>query len=514
MKVIQQRLLPLLISLLLILSLAPALRLTSHAAGETPGLSHWCSYYFRNANSGQYLDLASSGVTNGTHFQQYPFGYMSEIFCLFYLDNGYYNIVTMLPNATPWMVMDGRSNCVAGAQVVLYEQVTCDEQQWQIRKNANGSYCLSPKKNLNLNLAVENASTASNAKVKLAAKNDSAKSQQWFIEEVPVADGINNDTVYYVRNKNSGKYLDLQGSSTANSTHIQQYPFGSNGYPSERFRITVHAHGAYVIQSNLSSSTAMKVMDGRSNCVAGAQVILYDFVGGDEQYWHFRKNEDGTYYISPLKNVYLNLTVEGGSLANNAKVKLAARNANDDAQKWILEPATRNDYKWGYMFSDSSTYSRISSGFNIVNLRPSHYALDIVSKTSSSINGKPIYSPVSGTVVDTKLNHYGSGNYIIIDTDYHWTGQGERIRIAFAHLNSAPIPKKDEIVRKGDLIGYVGVTGLTDGPHLHYATFRPGLTEGNQSDHWEREETCINPQYFHPTVPFDGLLNSTITLKN
>lgn len=33
-------------------------------------------------------------------------------------------------------------------------------------------------------------------------------------------------------------------------------------------------------------------------------------------------------------------------------------------------------------------------------------------------------SPVSGTVVDTKLNHYGSGNYIIIDTDYHWTGPG------------------------------------------------------------------------------------------
>ena len=52
------------------------------------------------------------------------------------------------PNATPWMVMDGRSNCVAGAQVVLYEQVTCDEQQWQIRKNANGSYCLSPKKDV------------------------------------------------------------------------------------------------------------------------------------------------------------------------------------------------------------------------------------------------------------------------------------------------------------------------------------------------------------------------------
>lgn len=505
MKVIQQRLLPLLISLLLLLSLAPALRLTSHAAGETPGLSHWCSYYFRNANSGQYLDLASSGVTNGTHFQQYPFGYMSEIFCLFYLDNGYYNIVTMLPNATPWMVMDGRSNCVAGAQVVLYEQVTCDEQQWQIRKNANGSYCLSPKKNLNLNLAVENASTASNAKVKLAAKNDSAKSQQWFIEEVPVADGINNDTVYYVRNKNSGKYLDLQGSSTANSTHIQQYPFGSNGYPSERFRITVHAHGAYVIQSNLSPSTAMKVMDGRSNCVAGAQVILYDFVGGDEQYWHFRKNEDGTYYISPLKNVYLNLTVEGGSLANNAKVKLAARNANDDAQKWILEPVSKSDYNWDYMFSDSNNHSRIYSGYKLSG-RPDHFAIDIVHKYSPAINNQPIYSPVSGKVAYTYPNHTESGNYVVIDADSFWTGTGNRLRVTFAHLAYPSSLNIGDTVRKGDLIGYVGITGVTDGYHLHFAVYRT-TAEG---DYWERSHNSINPQTIYPSIPFTDKLSSVI----
>ena len=496
MKVIQQRLLPLLISLLLLLPLAPALRLTSHAAGETPGLSHWCSYYFRNANSGQYLDLASSGVTNGTHFQQYPFGYMSEIFCLFYLDNGYYNIVTMLPNATPWMVMDGRSNCVAGAQVVLYEQVTCDEQQWQIRKNANGSYCLSPKKNLNLNLAVENASTASNAKVKLAAKNDSAKSQQWFIEEVPVADGINNDTVYYVRNKNSGKYLDLQGNSTANSTHIQKYTYGS-GYTAERFRITVHAHGAYVIQSNLSSSTAMKVMDGRSNCVAGAQVILYDFVGGDEQYWHFRKNEDGTYYISPLKNVYLNLTVEGGSLANNAKVKLAARNANDDAQKWYLEPAYNDPYAncgWSYVFSDASTFSKISSegGYKLP-IRPNHYAIDITGK-NASINGQPILAPTSGRVITSEYND-SAGYYIVIECNTHVVNSSNKLRINFAHLTS--LSNVSGNITKGQILGYVGSTGTSTGPHLQMAVM-------NDQTNWPRVYNCLNPQRFFPNVPFSG----------
>ena len=318
-----------------------------------------------------------------------------------------------------------------------------------------------------------------------------------------MADGINNDTVYYVRNKNSGKYLDLQGSSTANSTHIQQYPFGSNGYPSERFRITVHAHGAYVIQSNLSSSTAMKVMDGRSNCVAGAQVILYDFVGGDEQYWHFRKNEDGTYYISPLKNVYLNLTVEGGSLANNAKVKLAARDANDDAQKWILEPVSKSDYNWDYMFSDSNNHSRIYSGYKLSG-RPGHFAIDIIHKTSPIINKQPIYSPVSGKVAYAVPNHTGSGNYVVIDADSFWTGTGNRLRVTFAHLEYPSPLKNNDIVRKGDLIGYVGNTGRSDGYHLHFAVYQTT----NKSDFWERSDNSINPQTIYPSIPFTDKVSS------
>ncbi len=43
----------------------------------------------------------------------------------------------------------------------------------------------------------------------------------------------------------------------------------------------------------------------------------------------------------------------------------------------------------------------------------------------------------------------------------------------YAHLNKALV-KKGELVKRGDIIGYVGNTGLTTGPHLHYEVIKSG----------------------------------------
>ena len=141
------------------------------------------SYYLRNKNSGMCMDLVRSGTTNKTELQQYPFGYPSELFCIKENEDGYYIIETTLVGASGRMVLDGRSNCVAGAQVILYEyDAGCTEQQWRIRINSNGTFCLSPRRNLSLNLAVENSSKASNARLKLAKADASAPGQQWYID--------------------------------------------------------------------------------------------------------------------------------------------------------------------------------------------------------------------------------------------------------------------------------------------------------------------------------------------
>ena len=75
---------------------------------STQSISAGTTYFLRNAKSGLYLDLQASGVVNGTHFQQYPYGDPSEMFLITALGGDKYQIRTTLTNASGTMVMDGR----------------------------------------------------------------------------------------------------------------------------------------------------------------------------------------------------------------------------------------------------------------------------------------------------------------------------------------------------------------------------------------------------------------------
>ena len=490
-----------LISLLLLL---PLLSFCPQGQAAEWNIHSERSYYLRNKNSGMCMDLAKSGTTNKTELQQYPFGYPSELFCLRINEDGYYVIETTLVGAAGRMVLDGRSNCVAGAQVILYEyDAGCTEQQWLIRINSNGTYCLSPRRNLSLNLAVEGGSTASNAKLKLAKADASAPSQQWYIDQPSDANSVASYGIYNIRNKKSGKYLDLQGNGFTNGTHFQQYTYGAD-YAAERFQLQEASDGYYRVLSAMQENiTTFMAMDGRSDCVAGAQVVLYEYgYQYPEQHWHIRRNADGSVFISPKKNVYLNLSVEGGSMENNAKVKLAARNENDDSQKWIIEPANANveGYNFRYMLQTRPNFNNISCGYKLPS-DSEHYALDITGHSGGvSIYGQPICAPANGKVVHTEPNKGESGYYLVLETDCFWTGSGKRIRLTFAHMKSAPLFDDGDLVRKGDVLGYVGNTGKTSGPHLHFAAYR--VT--NEGDHWEREHNSLNPEYFYPPYWFVG----------
>ncbi|MCI8590368.1 MAG: peptidoglycan DD-metalloendopeptidase family protein [Clostridiales bacterium] len=489
----------LLVSLLLLLALFSYC--PQGQAVERP-INSGHSYYLRNKNSGMCMDLVKSGTTNKTELQQYPFGYPSELFKFTCNSEGYYIIETTLVGAAQRMVLDGRSNCVEGAQVILYEyDASCTEQQWQVKTNSNGTFCLSPRRNPSLNLAVESGSAASNARLKLAKANAGAASQQWYIDRPSDAASIRIPSLYNIRNKKSGKYLDLQGNGQENGTHFQQYTYGA-AYSSERFRLNEGDDGYFTVWSAVyPDKMPFMAMDGRSDCVAGAQVVLYQYgYQYPEQRWHIRRNADGSVFISPKKNVYLNLAVEGGSTANNAKVKLAARNENDDAQKWIIEPvdASVSGYGFRYMIQTKPNFNNIYSGYKLPD-RLDHYALDITGN-GVSIYGQPVCAPVNGKVFYTETNEGASGNYLVLETDCFWTGSGQRIRLAFAHMQSAPLFEEGDLVRKGDVLGYVGSTGDSSGPHLHFAAYR--VINGNEER--ETASTSLNPEYFYPPYSFVG----------
>ena len=179
---------------------APQLQVKYQLLSATPGITSGAVYWIRNAvNHGSstaprnYLDITKNSTENGAAAQLYMYtGYYSERWQITYMGNGYYSIKAILPTTLPTpksMMLDGRSNCVAGAQVVIYDQTSyygelASSLQWRIVKLSNGSYQFIPKRNTGVALSVSGTSASNNPAVKLAVKNASSSSQQWALEKV------------------------------------------------------------------------------------------------------------------------------------------------------------------------------------------------------------------------------------------------------------------------------------------------------------------------------------------
>ncbi len=111
---------------------------------------------------------------------------------------------------------------------------------------------------------------------------------------------------------------------------------------------------------------------------------------------------------------------------------------------------------------------QVSSGFANSRLHPvlnysrAHRGIDFMAPI-----GTPVLAAGDGVVVKAE-RYAGYGNYIRIQHD-------KQYETAYAHLRSfAKHIKPGVRVRQNEIIGYVGVTGLTTGPHLHYEVIRDG----------------------------------------
>ncbi len=83
--------------------------------------------------------------------------------------------------------------------------------------------------------------------------------------------------------------------------------------------------------------------------------------------------------------------------------------------------------------------------------------------------GVPLYAAQSGTVLQASAQG-GFGNYTIID---HGIIDGRSIMTGYAH-QSRMVVGAGQTVAMGQLIGYVGTTGLSTGCHLHLQVYRNG----------------------------------------
>lgn len=114
------------------------------------------------------------------------------------------------------------------------------------------------------------------------------------------------------------------------------------------------------------------------------------------------------------------------------------------------------------------SFSRISSNFNPKRRHPklnrirAHKGVDYAAPT-----GTPIKAAGDGKIVH-RARKGGYGNTVIIQ-------HGGNITTLYAHMSRYGKPRTGGRVRQGDVIGYVGATGLATGPHLHYEYRRSGV---------------------------------------
>lgn len=139
----------------------------------------------------------------------------------------------------------------------------------------------------------------------------------------------------------------------------------------------------------------------------------------------------------------------GSSADKETQKTLDMINANGGFA-WPLPGYTYITSKWGYRTHPITGQWALHDGTDI---------------SGAGVNGKPIVAAYSGTVIAAQY-YAGYGNTIRIS---HGTG----VVTLYAHCSSLAV-KKGDVVKKGQVIGYVGMSGSATGPHLHFSIFLKG----------------------------------------
>jgi murein DD-endopeptidase MepM/ murein hydrolase activator NlpD len=111
--------------------------------------------------------------------------------------------------------------------------------------------------------------------------------------------------------------------------------------------------------------------------------------------------------------------------------------------------------------------NRIASGFGyridpIYKDRRLHAGLDF-----TAASGTPIYATADGVVRDAGFNTGGYGNRVLINHGFGY-------ETTYSHMYKVKA-RVGERVKRGEVIGYIGNTGKSTGPHLHYEVHRNGI---------------------------------------
>ena len=159
-----------------------------------------------------------------------------------------------------------------------------------------------------------------------------------------------------------------------------------------------------------------------------------------------------------LKEYYATSTQQATTLAANG-------NANPSTTKPAGTTASNGggsfntSASWAWPLGGASCYISSHYGYRSASISgwSFHGGTDI---TGGGISGKPVYATRAGRVISAVTSNSGYGIYVLID-------HGDGYSSLYAHMSARYVSAGDNVT-KGQMIGRVGSTGNSTGPHLHF----------------------------------------------
>ena len=148
--------------------------------------------------------------------------------------------------------------------------------------------------------------------------------------------------------------------------------------------------------------------------------------------------------------------------------------------------------------------SRISSRYNL-HRRIKHYGYRVKAHKGTDFPspiGTPIIATANGVVIKSEYRG-GNGNYVKIKHNNIYSTQ-------YLHMKKRKV-KVGDVVKQGDVIGWIGMTGSTGGPHVCYRFWK----YGKQVDPFKQKlpaadpmKEAIKPRFFEYIKPIKQLLDT------
>lgn len=178
--------------------------------------------------------------------------------------------------------------------------------------------------------------------------------------------------------------------------------------------------------------------------------------GGASEYDHLKGFEVSDQVIANAKKLReLQKRIYAQSISFDEVISLAREKEKMLACVPSVQPISNEDL------------TRISSGYGwridpIYKTQKMHWGIDFTAET-----GTNVYATGNGVIKEIEEKLWGYGISVIIDHGFGYTTR-------YAHLSGYTVKVGDKVTR-GQLIGYVGSTGKSTSPHLHYEVEKNGV---------------------------------------